>query len=95
MYGFSHLLERCVREPISGDVELCQVLVKLFEENFKLLHWVFFAVLRREDEDNVGADLLDQGGCGDVPLDELGQGVHREPESVFQGGCIHEKCVKH
>ena len=50
---WSHLLKSCIREPISGNVELCQVLVELFEENFKLLHRVFFAVFCREDEDNV------------------------------------------
>ena len=49
----SHLFKRCIREPISGNVELYQILVKLLEENFKLFHRVFFAVLCREDEDNI------------------------------------------
>ena len=83
MVGFAHLLKSCIGEPISGNVELGQVLVKLFEENLKLFHWVFLTVLCWEDEDNVGADLLHQGGCGDVPLNELGQGVDWEPTSVF------------
>ena len=93
MFGFN-LFKRCIREPISGNVELCQILVKLLEENFKLFHRIFFAVLCWEDEHNVWADLLYQGGCGDVLLDELGQGVDWEPVSA-QGGCIYKMCVQH
>ena len=78
-WPLTHLLKCCIRKSIGGNVELCQVLVELLEENLKLLHRVLFAILCRKDEDNVRANLFHQGGCGDVPLYELGQGVYREP----------------
>ena len=59
--------------------------------NSSKLHRILLAVLGGEDEDDVGADLLDQGGCGDVLLDELGQGVDWEPVKAQYGDLIHNK----
>ena len=87
----THLLKCCIRKSIGGNVELCQILVELLEENFKLLHRILFAVLGGEDEDDVGAYLLDQGGRGDVLLDELGQGVDWEPVKAQNGDLIPNK----
>ena len=90
-FCWTHLLKSCIRESIGGNVELCQILVELLEENFKLLHRILFAVLGGEDEDDVGAYLLDQGGRGDVLLDELGQRIDWEPVKAQYGGLIHSK----
>ena len=93
-WPLTHLLKCCIRKSIGGNVELCQVLVELLEENLKLLHRVLFTVLGRKDEDNVGANLFHQGGCGDVPLYELGQGVYREPTEgrwwLLWGGKVYQ-----
>ena len=90
-FCWTHLLKSCIGESVSGNVELCQVLVELLEENFKLLHRILLAVLGGEDEDDVGADLLDQGSRGDVLLDELGQRVDWEPVKAQYGDLIRKK----